>query len=88
MPLPSFHPAEGAARAWSAARAAVYGSVIGALAALFKTLGPLREAGLGARSSVETLIANLPEIAAAALAFALLCAGAAALRNFIVRRLV
>ena len=70
----------GGARAWSVARAAVYGAGIGALAALIKTFAPSHHAGSGATS--------LLKIAGAALAFALLCAGAAALRNFIARRLI
>jgi len=68
------------ARAWSVPRAAAYGAGVGALAALFKTLGPLHEAGSAS--------ANVLQIAGAALAFALLCAGAAALRNFTARWLV
>ena len=80
MPLPSLYLAADGARAWSIARAAAYGGGIGAVAALFKTFGPGREAGLGA--------ANFAEIAAAAFGFALLCSVAAILRNFIVGRLV
>ena len=74
MPLPSLYLA-GGARAWSIARAAGYGGAIGALAAMFKTFGPLRVGGF-------------LEIVGAALGFALLCGGAAALRNFIARRFV
>jgi len=66
--------------AWNVTRAAAYGAGLGALAAIFRTLGPLREAG-----SAST---HFLEIAGIALAFALLCAGAAALRNFIARRLI
>jgi len=85
MPLPSFFISRDSARAWSVARAAGYGAVIGALAAVFKTLGPLREtASMGTKS----LAAHSLEIAGATLAFALLCAGASALRNFIARRLI
>jgi hypothetical protein len=80
MPLPSLYLAADGARAWSIARAAAYGGGIGAVAALFKTFGPEREAGLST--------ANFVEIAAAAFGFALLCSVAAILRNFIVRRLV
>jgi hypothetical protein len=80
MPLPSLYLAADGARVWSVARAAAYGGAVGAVAALFKTFGPGREAGLGA--------GNFVEIAAAAFAFALLCSVAAILRNFIVRRLV
>jgi hypothetical protein len=56
-----------------------YGAGIGALAALVKIFG-LRQGGADA--------AQFWELAEAALAFALLCAGAAALRNFLARRLV
>jgi hypothetical protein len=80
MPLPSLYLAADGARAWSIARAAAYGGAIGAVAALFKTFGPGREAGLGT--------ANFVEIAAVAFGFALLCSVVATLRNLIVRRLV
>jgi hypothetical protein len=80
MPLPSLYLAADGARAWSVARATTYGGAIGAVAALFKTFGPGREAGLGTT--------NFVEIPAAAFGFALLCSVAAILRNFIVRRLV
>jgi hypothetical protein len=85
MPLPSLFISRDRARAWSVTRAAGYGAVVGGLAAVFRTLGPLREtASMGTRS----LAANSLEIAGAALAFALLCAGASALRNFIARRFI
>lgn len=80
MPLPSLYIAGDGARAWSIARAAAYGGGIGTLAALFKTFGPLRAAGSAAAHSAE--------IFGAALAFALLCAGAALMRNFIARRFI
>ena len=76
--LPSLFASGGGAQAWSLARAAAYGGGIGALAALFKTLGPGHHGSLPA---------SLPEIAAAAAGFAILCVGAAALRNFIAQRL-
>jgi hypothetical protein len=79
MPFPSFFVSGDGTRAWSVRRAATYGAGIGTLAAFFKTLGPLHEAG--------SVPADFLEIAAAALAFALLCA-AAALHNFIARRLI
>lgn len=79
MPLPSLHRLD--ARAWNLVHAAGYGAVLGALAAAFKTLGPFRT---GTKDLADSLI----EIAVAALAFALLCAVAAALRNFIARRLI
>ncbi len=59
-------------------QAAACGAGIGALAGLFKTFGPLRDAAPDAFSFLQ--------IAGATLAFALLCAGAAALRNSIARR--
>jgi hypothetical protein len=86
MPLPSLYVSSDSARAWSVARAAVYGAAIGVLAALFKTLGPFRVAAGG--SLAENLTATFLEIAIATLAFATLCAGACALRNFIARRLL
>jgi hypothetical protein len=80
MPLPSFFlPAE-RVRAWNVARAASYGAALGALAALFKAFGPAR--------GTASAPAHILEVAAAALAFAVLCAGAAALRNYIARRLI
>lgn len=75
--LPSLYASADGVRAWSLARAAAYGAGIGALAALFKTFA-LRQDGA----------AHFWEIAGAALAFALLCAGAAGLRNLIARRLI
>jgi hypothetical protein len=65
-------------------RAACCGGAIGSFAAVFKLL--LR-ATASAGSAAENLAAHVPEIAGASLAFALLCAGAAALRNFVARRL-
>jgi GAF domain-containing protein len=81
MPLPSLYASSDPARAWSVTHCACYGALLGALAALFRTLGPFRPAH-------ANLAGSLAEIAAAALAFALLCAGAALLRNFIARRLI
>lgn len=82
MLLPSFYRSGDSDRAWNVAHAACYGAVIGALAAMFKTLDPL-----GANAALN-LSGNLTEIAVATLAFALLCAAAATLRNYLVRRLV
>ncbi len=82
MPIPSLYVSRKSAQAWNNARAAGYGAVIGALAALFKTLGPLREAGSAGESLTERLGANLLEVAGAALAFALLCAGRRRLAQF------
>lgn len=88
MPLPSLYISRDGVRAWSVTRAAGYGAALGALAGLFKTLGPLRAAVGMSTSVADSLTASLPEIAAAAIAFALLCAAASALRNFIARRLI
>jgi hypothetical protein len=88
MLLPSLYISGDKARAWSVTRAAAYGAVIGALAALFKTLGALHEAISVSGRPSENLWANVPEIAGAALGFALLCAAASALRNFLARRLI
>jgi hypothetical protein len=81
MPLPSLFISGDGTRAWRTGRAAVYGAGIGAAAAFLKTLGPLREPHLA-------FFMTLAEITGAAVGFALLCAGAAALRNVIARRLI
>jgi hypothetical protein len=78
--LPSLFASGENERTWSVSRAAAYGAAVGAVAALFKILGPLQAPG-GAATRVL-------EIAGAALAFALLCAGAALARNLIARRFV
>lgn len=78
--LPSLFASGDNARAWSVRRAAAYGAALGAFASLFKTLGPMHEP---ASVSMRTV-----EIVGVTVAFALLCAGAAALRNFIVRRFI
>ena len=80
MPIPSLYVSGGSARAWSVARAAAYGAGVGALAALIKAFGPMREPASAAAHAVE--------VAGAALAFAILFFAAAALRNFIARRLI
>ncbi|HEY2535311.1 MAG TPA: hypothetical protein VGJ20_46715 [Xanthobacteraceae bacterium] len=85
MPFPSLISTEGS-RDWNVTRAAAYGAAIGAVAALFKTLSPLREAA-GTNFFVQ-LTASIWEIVAATFAFALLCAGAAALRNFLRHQLM
>jgi hypothetical protein len=77
--LPSLYASGEGGRAWSLTRAAAYGAGIGALAALFKIFGLHQSGSAGA---------PLWEIAGAALAFALLCAGAAAVRNVLARRLI
>jgi hypothetical protein len=80
--LPSLYLSGDKSSAWSVARAAAYGAVLGTLAALLKTLLPMTGRAGG------NFLANIAEIAGAALGFALLCAGAAALRNFIAQRMV
>ena len=88
MPLPSLWIAEDRGRAWNIARAAGYGATLGALAALFKTLAPWREGTALSAHPTANLAAHVPEIVVATLGFAILCAGASALRNFVVRRLI
>jgi len=80
MPLPSLFPGSERDRDWRLTRAAVYGACIGFAAALFKMLGPF-----GERAWTESKWLELGE---AALAFALLFAGAALLRNALARRFV
>jgi hypothetical protein len=65
---------------WNSARAMLYGAVIGGGAAAFKLMAPW--------SDPHSVAAIAKELIGAALAFALLCGLAAALRNFVVRRLV
>ena len=77
--LPSLFTSDENARPWSVPRAALYGAGVGMLAALIKVFGPFRAAD-------RTLPVAL-EIGVAALAFAVLCAGAALLRNLLTRRL-
>jgi hypothetical protein len=76
--LPSLFASGENARTWSVSRAAIYGAAVGAAAALFKILGPVHAPGSAA--------ARVLDIAGAALAFALLCAAAALVRNLIARR--
>jgi hypothetical protein len=78
MPLPSLYVSGDKLREWNIARAGAYGAVLGIVAGLFKTFGLTHQA----------IATSVPEIAGVALGFALLCAGAAALRNFIARRLI
>jgi hypothetical protein len=78
MPLPSLYVSGDKPREWNIARAAAYGAALGAVAGLFKTL-------IYAHQHVAIGVA---EIAGAVLGFALLCAVATALRNFIARRLI
>lgn len=65
---------------WHTGRATFYGAAIGTVAAGFKLLAPW--------SAPHGALAIAQELVGAALAFALLCGLAAALRNFIVRRLL
>jgi hypothetical protein len=60
-------------------RAALYGAGIGFLAALIKAFGPFH--------SVDRALPLALDIGVAVVAFALLCAAAALLRNLLVRRL-
>ena len=78
MPLPSLYVSADKPRQWSIARAAAYGAGLGAIAGLFKML----------IYSHQHVAVSVAEFAGAVLAFALLCAGATALRNFIARRLI
>lgn len=82
MPLPSLFRSQDAARPWNVAYAALCGAGIGVLAGLLKIVNPF------GRAAAENLTNHLVDIALAALGFALLCAAAAALRNFIARRLI
>jgi hypothetical protein len=85
--LPSFHATKEGVHPWSIGRWAGGGAVLGAVAGIFKALGALTGAATTG-SMGERLAAKGPEIAAAAVAFALLCAAVAALRNFLARRLI
>jgi hypothetical protein len=78
--LPSLFAAGERGHAWSVPRAAACGAVVGLVAALFKMLGPLHAAG--------STTLSIAEIAGATLAFALLCAGGAVIRNMIARRYI
>ena len=80
MPIPSLYPDNEGARDWRLTRAAAYGAGIGLAAALFKMLGPSNDK--------IWVPARFFELAEAALAFALLCAAAAFVRNMLARRLV
>jgi hypothetical protein len=84
MPFPSLYRSQERARDWSLAYAACYGAALGALAAALKARGPLAAT---AGSVAAAWPGKLAEIAIAAFAFAALCAAAAALRNFLLRRI-
>jgi hypothetical protein len=88
MPLPSLYRSDDGFRPWRITYAAACGAALGALAALFKTLAPLGVGGAGGGGGLSDRPAGIAEIAAVALVFALLCTGAAMLRNFLARRLV
>lgn len=77
MPLVSLFGSADPSQPWSVPRAACYGAVIGAAAGSLKAMIALH--GLGPHGV---------KVAAAVLGFALLCAGAAALRNFLVRKVI
>jgi hypothetical protein len=66
-------------RPWNTVRATAYGGAIGLAAASVKSFAPWSDVPSGA--------AVAKELIGATLAFALLCGLAAALRNFILRRL-
>ena len=66
---------------WNTARATIYGVGIGLAAAAVKLVAPWSEPHGGA-------VAIIQEFVGAALAFGLLCGAAAALRNFVARRLI
>ncbi len=78
--LPSLFASEEKVQAWRVSHAAGYGAAVGALAAVFKIFGPLHASWFGATP--------IWDIAAAVFGFALLCAGAALLRNAVARRLI
>jgi hypothetical protein len=65
---------------WNTGRAMAYGAVIGVIAAAFRLMAPW-----GGPHSLSSIA---KELIGAALAFALLCGLAAALRNFIARWLI
>ncbi len=89
MPLPSLYiSGEARERLERCARARGYGAAIGAFAACSRPSARSTTLAPSAPARRQILSANAPQIAGAALAFALLCAGAAALRNLIARRLI
>jgi hypothetical protein len=71
---------EASATPWNTGRALLYGAAIGFVAAAFKLLAPWSEA--------RSHLAVVEQLVEATLGFALLCGLAAALRNFIARRLI
>jgi len=83
MPLPSFYRAGDNFRPWRITHAAACGAGLGTVAAAFKTMAPI---GLSGGFLGRTAV--IGQIAAVAICFALLCAAAAMLRNFVARRLI
>jgi hypothetical protein len=84
MPLPSLYSPDDKGCEWSIARAAVIGAALGGLSGFFRTLDPLHQAN----AASQNLVGSVAEITGAALGFAVLCAGVAALRNFLARQLM
>jgi hypothetical protein len=76
--LPSLFTSEDNPRPWSLPRAGLYGAGIGLVAALIKVFGPFHAA--------DRALPLALEIGVAVFAFAFLCAGAALLRNLLMRR--
>ena len=77
--LPSLFRSAEDGRPWNVPRAALCGAGIGLVAALIKMWGPFHAAGAGLPFPLE--------LCAVVAAFALLCAGAALLRNRLQRLL-
>jgi hypothetical protein len=77
--LPSLFRSEEDTRPWNVPRAGLYGAGIGLLAALVKIFGPFHTA--------EQALPFALEVCVAVAAFAILCSGAALLRNMLARRL-
>jgi hypothetical protein len=77
--LPSLFRSEDGTRPWNVWRAGLYGAGIGLVAALVKIFGPFHAAEQALRFALEACVAVA--------AFALLCAGAALLRNLLALRL-
>ena len=78
--LPSLFASGDSDRAWNVSRAAALGAAVGFVAATFRTFGSLRDVG--------STFSRIVEIGGVTLAFAVLCAGAALLRNVIARWLI
>jgi hypothetical protein len=75
------HSLSAVMRPWNTIRAMIYGAAIGFAAAAVKSFAPWSEPRGGGFAAIE-------EFVGATLAFALLCGVAAALRNFVTRRLI